>query len=98
MQILNELEPTARGPYCGILGYFGFDGSFDSSILIRTLAIKDGVASFQVGGGIVADSTPEGEYEETMTKAAAIFDALGCASRREPLAQAAEFIAGRSGR
>ncbi len=77
MAILNELEPTARGPYCGILGYFGFDGSFDSSILIRTIAIKNSLATFQVGGGVVADSTPHDEYEETLVKAMALIDALG---------------------
>jgi para-aminobenzoate synthetase component 1 len=69
MEIIAELEPTVRGPYCGSLGFLGFDGSMDSSILIRTLTIGRGWVQFPVGGGIVADSTAEREYEETWHKA-----------------------------
>src|SRR5205809_3768755 len=69
MEIIAELEPTVRGPYCGSLGYLGFDGSMDTSILIRTFTLSRGWAQFPVGGGIVADSTPEGEYAETLHKA-----------------------------
>jgi para-aminobenzoate synthetase component 1 len=69
MEIIAELEPTARGPYCGSLGYVGFDGTMDSNILIRTLTIGRGWVQFPVGGGIVADSVPEHEYEETWHKA-----------------------------
>ena len=69
MEIIAELEPTARGPYCGSLGYFGFDGSLDLSILIRTITAGRGWWQFPVGGGIVAQSSPEREYEETWHKA-----------------------------
>lgn len=73
MEIIEELEPTRRGPYCGALGYVGFDGTMDSSILIRTLVYEPGKVSLQTGGGIVADSKPEEEYQETFDKAEAIF-------------------------
>ena len=76
MEIIAELEPTARGPYCGSVGWFGFDGGMDTSITIRTYAIKDGWVTFQAGGGIVADSDPAGEYEESLTKARALMRAL----------------------
>jgi para-aminobenzoate synthetase component 1 len=76
MEIIAELEPTARGPYCGSLGYIGFDGSMDTSILIRTFTIGRGWLQFPVGGGIVADSTPRREYEETWHKAAGLLRAL----------------------
>jgi para-aminobenzoate synthetase component 1 len=76
MEIIAELEPTARGPYCGSLGYVGFDGSMDTSILIRTFTIGKGWAQFPVGGGIVADSKPEAEYDETLHKAAGLVRAL----------------------
>jgi para-aminobenzoate synthetase component 1 len=76
MEIIAELEPSARGPYCGSLGYIGFDGSMDSNILIRTFTIGRGWVQFPVGGGIVADSVPEREYEETWTKAAGMLRAL----------------------
>jgi para-aminobenzoate synthetase component 1 len=76
MEIIAELEPTARGPYCGSLGYLGFDGSMDTSILIRTFTIGKGWMQFPVGGGIVADSTPEGEYLETLHKAEGMLRAL----------------------
>lgn len=76
MEIIAELEPTARGPYCGSLGYLGFDGSMDTSILIRTCTLGRGWIQFPAGGGIVADSTPESEYEETLHKAAGLLRAL----------------------
>ena len=76
MEIIAELEPTARGPYCGSLGYIGFDGSMDTSILIRTFTIGRGWMQFPVGGGIVADSSPEAEYEETIHKAEGLLRAL----------------------
>jgi len=76
MEIIAELEPTARGPYCGSLGWIGFDGGMDTSILIRTFTIGKGWVQFPVGGGIVADSTPEQEYEETWHKAAGLLRAL----------------------
>ncbi len=76
MEIIAELEPVARGPYCGSLGYVGFDGSMDTSILIRTFTAGRGWYQFPVGGGIVADSTPEGEYAETLYKAEGLLRAL----------------------
>jgi para-aminobenzoate synthetase component 1 len=76
MEIIAELEPTARGPYCGSLGYSGFDGGMDTSILIRTFTIGRGWVQFPVGGGIVADSDPEREYEETWHKAEGMLRAL----------------------
>lgn len=76
MEIIAELEPTARGPYCGSLGFIGFDGSMDLSILIRTFTAGRGWLQFPVGGGIVADSDPRREYEETLHKAAGLLKAL----------------------
>jgi para-aminobenzoate synthetase component 1 len=76
MEIIAELEPTARGPYCGSLGYIGFDGAMDTNLLIRTFTVGRGWAQFPVGGGIVADSVPEREYEETWHKAEGLLRAL----------------------
>jgi para-aminobenzoate synthetase component 1 len=76
MEIIAELEPTARGPYCGAIGYLGFDGCLDSNIVIRTYCIKGDDLSFQVGGGIVADSDPVLELEESFTKAKALIETL----------------------
>lgn len=76
MEIIAELEPASRGPYCGCLGYIGFDGSMDLNLLIRTFTVGRGWVQFPVGGGIVADSTPEGEYEETLHKAEGLLRAL----------------------
>lgn len=76
MEIIAELEPTARGPYCGSLCYLGFDGQMDSSILIRTFTASRGWIQFPVGGGIVAQSDPESEYLETLHKAAGMLRAL----------------------
>jgi para-aminobenzoate synthetase component 1 len=73
MEIIAELEPTRRGPYCGAMGYIGFDGAMDTNIAIRTLAFKDRTCVFQAGGGIVADSDPALEYTETLDKAKALF-------------------------
>lgn len=72
MEIIAEIEPNCRGPYCGSIGYIGFDGSMDTSITIRTYAIKNGVISFGAGGAIVADSNPKAEYQETLNKAWAL--------------------------
>lgn len=76
MEIIAELEPTVRGPYCGCLGYIGFDGSADFSILIRTITQAHGWLQFPVGGGLVADSQPASEYAETLTKARGLLGAL----------------------
>lgn len=76
MEIIDELEPTRRGPYTGSIGYLGFNNLMDLNIIIRTFVIKDGQAHIQVGGGIVADSDPEHEYFETLDKAEALIKAL----------------------
>jgi para-aminobenzoate synthetase component 1 len=76
MEIIAELEPTARGPYCGSVGWVGFDGAMDTNILIRTFTAGRGWVQFPVGGGIVADSDPATEYEETLNKAAGLLKAL----------------------
>jgi para-aminobenzoate synthetase component 1 len=76
MEIIAELEPTARGAYCGALGYIGFDGNADWNILIRTVTACRGWWQFPVGGGIVAQSDPAAEYDETWHKASGILRAL----------------------
>jgi para-aminobenzoate synthetase component 1 len=76
MEIIAELEPTVRGPYCGSLGYVSVHGDMDWNIMIRTLTCSRGWWQFQVGGGIVADSQPDQEEEETWTKAAGIVAAI----------------------
>ncbi len=76
MEIIAELEPTRRGPYCGSLGYLGFDGTLDLSILIRTVTAGRGWWQFPVGGGIVAQSDPKMEYMETWEKAAGMIHSL----------------------
>jgi para-aminobenzoate synthetase component 1 len=76
MEIITELEPSRRGPYCGAIAWLGFDGAMESSIVIRTVTIKDGMAVAQAGGGIVADSDPAAEYDETITKARPLLTSL----------------------
>jgi len=76
MEIIAELEPTARGPYCGSLGWISYHGDMGSNILIRTVTAARGWLQFPVGGGIVADSNAKAEYKETMDKAAGIVRAL----------------------
>lgn len=73
MEIIEELEPQRRGPYCGAMGYAGFDGTMDMNIAIRTLVYEGRRVSFNVGGGITADSDPAAEYRETLDKAERIF-------------------------
>lgn len=77
MEVIEELETGHRGVYTGSIGYIGFDGRADFNIAIRTMRIANGELSFSVGGGIVWDSDPKSEYEETLHKAKALFDALG---------------------
>ncbi len=79
MEIIDELEPTRRGIYGGAILYLDFSGNLDSCIALRTLVAKDGIAHIQAGGGIVADSVPEREYEETVNKARAALTALEAA-------------------
>ena len=81
MQIIEELEPTTRGPYAGAVGYFSFSGSMDTCINIRTIVIKDQHAFIQAGAGIVADSDPTREYEETCNKAQAMMRGIEMAER-----------------
>ena len=84
MQIIAELEQTARGPYGGCVGYFSFNGNLDTCITIRTALLKDGKAYVQAGGGWVNDSTPEAEYQETVNKAKAMLKAVALAESFAP--------------
>ena len=89
MQIIEELEPTRRGIYAGCIGYFAANGTMDTCIGLRTAVVKDGTMYVQAGGGVVADSVPEAEYEETRQKARALFRAAE---------EAVRFAAGKVGR
>jgi anthranilate/para-aminobenzoate synthase component I len=75
MEIIDELEPERRGVYAGCVGYFSANGDMDTCIALRTALIKDGKLYVQAGGGVVYDSTPQYEYDETVNKAAALFRA-----------------------
>jgi anthranilate synthase component 1 len=88
MEIIEELEPSRRGIYGGCIGYFAADGTMDTCIGLRTAVVKDGVMHVQAGGGVVADSDPEAEYEETRQKARALFRAAE---------EAVRFAAGKGG-
>ena len=81
MQVIAELEKSKRGVYAGAVGYFGFDGNSDSCIALRTVVLKDGKAHVQAGAGVVADSTPEGEYVETVNKAMGMMAAIARANQ-----------------
>jgi anthranilate synthase component 1 len=83
MEIISELEPQRRGTYGGAVGYFDFSGNMDTAITIRTVAMKDGVAYIQCGGGVVYDSVPETEFRETLTKAGAMLAAIDKAEEME---------------
>jgi anthranilate synthase component I len=80
MEIIEELEKTRRGIYAGGILYLDFAGNLDSCIALRTMVIKNGVAHVQAGGGIVADSTAEGEYNESVNKSKALLRALESAN------------------
>jgi anthranilate synthase component 1 len=84
MEIIEELEPTRRGIYGGIVGYFGFGGDLDTAITIRTALLRDGIAYVQAGGGIVADSDPAAEEQESRNKAAAVLAAIAAAETLKP--------------
>jgi para-aminobenzoate synthetase component 1 len=88
MEIIDELEPISRGPYCGAIGYLGFNRESQLNIAIRMAICKDGVAHFNVGAGIVADSNPAAEHEETLAKAAGFFAALKVVERRTKIGPA----------
>ena len=81
MKIIDELEPLKRGPYAGVVGYLDFSGNLDTAITIRTMLVKDGIASIQAGAGIVADSIPELEHEECLNKAKALLCAIPAARK-----------------
>jgi anthranilate synthase component 1 len=83
MEIIDELEPTRRGPYGGAVGYLGYDGDLDTCITIRTLVCRDGKVHAQAGAGIVADSVAEREHRECESKAAALFRAIEVAAGQE---------------
>jgi len=76
MELIAELEPDKRGPYAGAVGYYDFSGNMDTAIAIRTVAVKDGVAYLQAGGGVVADSVPASEYQESLNKMQALMTAI----------------------
>jgi anthranilate synthase component I len=81
MQLIAEKEGTQRGSYAGALGYFSYDGNLDSCITLRTALIKDGKVHIQAGAGVVADSVPAAEYQETISKASALFKAISVADK-----------------
>ncbi|AFY45980.1 anthranilate synthase component I [Nostoc sp. PCC 7524] len=78
MEIINELEPSRRGVYSGVYGYYDFEGQLNSAIAIRTMVVKDNTVTVQAGAGLVADSEPEKEYEETLNKARGLLVAIRC--------------------
>lgn len=81
MQIIAATEPTQRGFYAGALGYFGYDGNMDTCIMLRTALLKEGMIHIQAGAGVVADSVPVSEYQETISKASALLKAVAIASQ-----------------
>ncbi|NES18203.1 MAG: anthranilate synthase component I, partial [Symploca sp. SIO3E6] len=83
MEIIHELEPERRGPYSGVYGYYDFEGQLNSAITIRTMVVQSSdpgkyTVSVQAGAGLVADSEPEKEYEETLNKAKGLLEAIRC--------------------
>jgi para-aminobenzoate synthetase component I len=85
MEIIDELEPVTRGIYTGSIGYIGFDGALDLNIAIRTIVVKDGRAYFSAGGGVVADSVEQDEYEESLLKARKLVEAIDAVRRASSL-------------
>ncbi len=83
MQIIDELEPHRRGPYAGAVGYVDFGGNMDTCIALRTIVVQDGQAYVQAGAGIVADSVPAHEYQETLNKARGLLQAIEISQRRQ---------------
>jgi anthranilate synthase component 1 len=84
LEIIDELEPAGRGVYGGVVGYIGFGGDADLAIAIRTAVIINGTATVQAGAGLVADSNPDAEYEETLSEAAAPLRAIFSANTLRP--------------
>jgi anthranilate synthase component 1 len=93
MEIIAELENDERGPYAGATGFFGFNGDLEVAITIRTMVIKDGQAHVQAGGGVVADSDPTAEYEETLHKARAALTAVAAVTPERIGERVAETVA-----
>jgi anthranilate synthase component 1 len=87
MQIIDEIEPHRRGPYGGAVGYIDYRGNMDTCIALRTMVVKDGIVHVQAGCGVVADSDPEAEYEETVNKAKALITAIEMTVNRETAVQ-----------
>jgi anthranilate synthase component 1 len=83
MQIIHDLECQPRGPYGGVVGYLSYDGSMDTCITLRTMVMQAQAVHIQAGAGIVADSDPPGEYQETLNKAGALIAAVDAAERAE---------------
>jgi anthranilate synthase component 1 len=92
MEIIAELEVDRRGPYAGAAGYIDFSGGMDTAIALRTMVIKDGVISMQAGGGVVADSSPEGEYQESLHKMRGPLRAIELAEELEANDEAMEQL------
>jgi anthranilate synthase component 1 len=90
MEIIAEFEPEKRGPYAGAVGYFSYNGNMDMAIAIRTMVLKQGIACMQAGGGIVYDSVPAREYEESMNKAQVLLKAIAQAEE-SGLAQGRDY-------
>jgi anthranilate synthase component 1 len=82
MQIIDELEPTRRGPYAGAVGYIDYRGNLDTCIALRTVVVHDGFAYIQAGAGLVADSVPASEYQETLNKAQGLLKAIAITQER----------------
>jgi anthranilate synthase component 1 len=82
MQIIDELEPHRRGPYAGAVGYLDYAGNMDTCIALRTLVVQNGKGYIQAGAGLVADSVPESEYQETLNKARGLLKAIEITQRR----------------
>ena len=87
MEIIDELEPHRRGPYAGAVGYFDYSGNMDTCIALRTIVIQNNTAYVQAGAGIVADSRPVQEYQETMNKARGLLKAIEITNQRLALQQ-----------
>jgi anthranilate synthase component 1 len=83
MEIIDELEPHRRGPYAGAVGYVDFSGNMDTCIALRTLVVQDNQAYVQAGAGIVADSVPSAEYQETLNKARGLLAAIEITEERQ---------------
>jgi anthranilate synthase component 1 len=81
MQIIAQYEPSQRGAYAGALGYVGYDGNMDTCIMLRTALLKNGLIHIQAGAGVVADSVPASEYQETVSKASALLKAVAMAEQ-----------------